>query len=211
MIKRDSYTSPLTTRYASQEMSFNFSDNKKYVTWRKLWYILAKCELSLGMLGVTRDAVQEMGEHLYDIDYDLVEAEEERRRHDGKFLPGLIHHCGAVMAHIHTFGVAAPLAAKIIHLGATSCFVTDNADLIMMRDGLDLLIDKLATLVSVMRSFCLEYKDMPCLGFTHFQPAQLTTLGKRASMWLQDLVMDLEGISRGTYIEISLNEKSAMA
>ncbi|KAI8804335.1 L-Aspartase-like protein [Cladochytrium replicatum] len=183
MADKDRYQSPLASRYASTNMAYNFSDNKKFSTWRKLWLILAKAEKQLGLKDITDEAIEQMESHLYDIDYTVASAEEKRRRHD-------------VMAHVHTFGLAAPKAAGIIHLGATSCYVTDNSELIMMRDGLDIVLPKLASVVSKLGKFAREYKDLPTLGFTHFQPAQLTTVGKRATLWLQDLVMDLRNISR---------------
>ncbi|KAL2919923.1 adenylosuccinase ade13 [Polyrhizophydium stewartii] len=177
------YQSPLTSRYASPEMAFNFSDDKKFSTWRKLWLTLAKAEKQLGLADITDEAIAEMQAHLTDIDYAVAAAEEKRRRHD-------------VMAHVHTFGLAAPKAAPIIHLGATSCFVTDNSELIMYRDGLDILLPKLAQAVQTLAGFADKYKELPTLGFTHFQPAQLTTVGKRATLWVQDLVMDLRNIGR---------------
>ena len=179
----DRYASPLTSRYASPEMAFNFSDDKKFSTWRKLWLNLAKAEKQLGLKDITDEALGQMESHISDIDYVLAAAEEKRRRHD-------------VMAHVHTFGVAAPAAAGIIHLGATSCYVTDNSELIMMRDGLDILLPKLANAIKTLAAFADKHKDLPALGFTHFQPAQLTTVGKRATLWLQDLLLDLRNISR---------------
>ncbi|KAJ3235116.1 adenylosuccinase ade13 [Chytriomyces hyalinus] len=177
------YNSPLTSRYASAEMAHNFSDAKKFSTWRKLWLTLAASEQKLGLTDITDEALNEMAEHIYDIDYEMAAVEEKRRRHD-------------VMAHVHTFGVAAPKAAGIIHLGATSCYVTDNSELIMMRDALDIIIPKLASCVDKLAKFADTYKDLPTLGFTHLQPAQLTTVGKRATLWLQELLMDLRNISR---------------
>ncbi|KAJ3093299.1 Phosphoribosylglycinamide formyltransferase [Physocladia obscura] len=177
------YSSPLTSRYASAEMAFNFSDANKFSTWRKLWITLAAAEQKLGLTDISDEALSQMAEHIYDIDYTLAAAEEKRRRHD-------------VMAHVHTFGVAAPAAAGIIHLGATSCYVTDNSELIMMRDGLDIIIPKLASCIDKLSSFANTYKNLPTLGFTHLQPAQLTTVGKRACLWIQELLMDLRNISR---------------
>ncbi|ORZ38794.1 adenylosuccinate lyase [Catenaria anguillulae PL171] len=179
----DRYQSPLTSRYASKEMAYNFSDNKKFSTWRKLWLYLAKAEQQLGLTEVTDEAIAEMEANLTNINYELAAEEERRRRHD-------------VMAHVHTFGVAAPKAAGIIHLGATSCYVTDNADLIALRDGFDLLLPKLARVIDQLRQFSIKYRDLPTLGFTHFQPAQLTTVGKRATLWSQDLLMDLRNLER---------------
>ncbi|KAJ3362428.1 adenylosuccinase ade13 [Allomyces javanicus] len=180
---RDRYQSPLTSRYASKEMAYNFSDNKKFSTWRKLWLNLAKAEQKLGLTEVTNEALAEMEANLSNIDFELAAAEERRRRHD-------------VMAHVHTFGVAAPKAAAIIHLGATSCYVTDNADLIALRDGFDILIPKLVIVISRFTAFAQKFRDLPTLGFTHFQPAQLTTVGKRCTLWLQDLLMDLRNLQR---------------
>ncbi|KAI8621670.1 L-Aspartase-like protein [Chytriomyces sp. MP71] len=179
----DRYNSPLTSRYASAEMAHNFSDANKFSTWRKLWLTLAAAEQKLGLTDITNEALKEMAVHLFDIDYEMAAAEEKRRRHD-------------VMAHVHTFGVAAPKAAGIIHLGATSCYVTDNSELIMMRDALDIIIPKLASCIDKLSNFAKTYKDLPTLGFTHLQPAQLTTVGKRATLWIQELLMDLRNISR---------------
>ncbi|KAI9223235.1 L-Aspartase-like protein [Blastocladiella britannica] len=179
----DRYQSPLTSRYASKEMAYNFSDNKKFSTWRKLWLYLARSERQLGLTEITDAALEQMEANLNKIDYEMAAVEEKRRRHD-------------VMAHVHTFGVAAPAAAPIIHLGATSCYVTDNADLIALRDGFDILIPKLARTIQQFMDFSVQYRDLPTLGFTHFQPAQLTTVGKRATLWMQDLIMDLRNLER---------------
>lgn len=168
------YQSPLTSRYASPEMTYNFSNDKKFGTWRQLWLTLATAQHQLG-LDISREMLDEMKMHLTDIDYTLANAEEKRRRHD-------------VMAHVHTFGVACPKSAGIIHLGATSCYVTDNSELIMMRDAIDIIMPKLANTIQTLASFALTFKDLPTLGFTHFQPAQLTTVGKRACLWLQELL-----------------------
>ncbi|KAJ3314165.1 adenylosuccinase ade13 [Boothiomyces sp. JEL0838] len=176
------YNSPLTSRYASPEMAYNFSDDKKFGTWRKLWLSLATAEKQLG-LEITQEQLDQMKANLENIDYVLAQEEEKKRRHD-------------VMAHVHTFGVAAPLAAPIIHLGATSCFVTDNSELIMIRDALEIIIPKLAGTIRTLTNFAEKYKELPTLGFTHFQPAQLTTVGKRACLWLQELLMDLRNITR---------------
>ncbi|KAJ2808897.1 adenylosuccinase ade13 [Coemansia guatemalensis] len=177
------YQSPLTSRYASPEMAANFSNNKRFGTWRRLWYNLAQAEKQLGLPGITDEALEEMSANLDNIDYEVAAAEEKRRRHD-------------VMAHVHTFGLAAPKAAGIIHLGATSCFVTDNADLIIFRDAMDLLIGKLVCVIDSLARFAETYKDLPTLGFTHFQPAQLTTVGKRATLWIQELLWDLRNMQR---------------
>ncbi|KAI0207872.1 Adenylosuccinate lyase [Lamellibrachia satsuma] len=176
------YRSPLSARYASPEMSYNFSEQKKFSTWRKLWIWLAQAEKSLG-LDISSEQVEQMEANVENIDYDLAAAEETRRRHD-------------VMAHVHTFGAACPLAAPIIHLGATSAYVGDNTDLIVLRDAFDVIIPKLARCVDRLSKFAGEHRSLPCLGFTHLQPAQLTTVGKRACLWIQDLLMDLRNIQR---------------
>jgi adenylosuccinate lyase len=163
-------------------MAYNFSDKKKFSTWRRLWINLAKAEKELG-LDISDEAIKQMDAHEFDIDFDMAAKEEKRRRHD-------------VMAHVHTFGVAAPAAAGIIHLGATSCYVTDNSELIMMRDGLDIILPKLAAVIEKLSQFARKYADLPTLGFTHFQPAQLTTVGKRSCLWLQDLLFDLRNLTR---------------
>ena len=170
------YRSPLATRYASKEMRYNFSDQQKFSTWRKLWIYLAKAEMELG-LAITSEQIAEMEAHVNDIDFDAAAKEEKATRHD-------------VMAHVHVFGNQCPKAAPIIHLGATSCYVGDNTDLIILRKGFDILLPKLANVLSRLSKFAMEYRDLPTLGFTHLQPAQLTTVGKRASLWLHDLVMD---------------------
>lgn len=181
-MSHDSYNSPLTSRYASKEMAANFSDNAKFSTWRKLWLYLATAQNKLG-LQISQPQLEEMAQNLSNIDYELAAQEEKKRRHD-------------VMSHVHCFGVQAPLAAGIIHLGATSCYVTDNSELIIMRDALDIIIPKLANTIKTLAAFAEKYKDLPTLGFTHFQPAQLTTVGKRACLWLQELLMDLRNITR---------------
>ena len=183
MTDNSKYSSPLTSRYASPDMAYNFSNDKKFSTWRKLWVYLASAELELGLPDINQAQIDEMKEHLYDIDYKIAGEEEKIRRHD-------------VMAHVHTFGVAAPKAAGIIHLGATSCYVTDNSELIMMRDALDIIIPKLANCIQILAKFAEKFKGLPTLGFTHFQPAQLTTVGKRSCLWLQELLMDLRNITR---------------
>lgn len=180
--KHDRYLSPLTGRYGSPEMSFNFSDDKKFQTWRQLWINLAKTEKLLG-LHITDEQIAEMEANITNIDYKMAAEEERKRRHD-------------VMAHVHTFAACCPKAAPIIHLGATSCEIGDNTDLIILRDGLGLLLPKLARVIDRLRNFALMYADMPTLGFTHFQPAQLTTVGKRACLWIQDLLIDLQNIER---------------
>lgn len=177
-MNRDIYENPLITRYASKEMSYVFSDNKKFTTWRKLWIALAEAEKELG-LNITDEQIDEMKANINNIDYELAAKKEKEFRHD-------------VMAHVHTFGIACPKAMPIIHLGATSCYVGDNTDIIIMREALYIIKNKLINLIDTLSKFCLKYKDVPTLGFTHFQPAQLTTVGKRASLWLQDLYMDYE-------------------
>ncbi|XP_056379986.1 adenylosuccinate lyase [Hyla sarda] len=176
------YRSPLVSRYASREMAFNFSDSKKFQTWRRLWLYLAQAQRSLG-LPISEDQIQEMEANLENIDFKMAAEEEKRLRHD-------------VMAHVHTFAHCCPRAAPIIHLGATSCYVGDNTDLILLRDGFDLLLPKLARVISRLADFAEKYADLPTLGFTHYQPAQLTTVGKRACLWLQDLCMDLHNLER---------------
>ncbi len=175
---RDRYENPLTKRYASAEMSYLFSDEKKFKTWRKLWIALAEAEHELG-LPISQEQVAELKAHAEDINYEVAEEREKQVRHD-------------VMSHVYAYGVQCPGAKGIIHLGATSCYVGDNADLIILREGLELVEKKLAALIRQLSHFAMEYRQMPTLGFTHFQPAQLTTVGKRATLWIQDLVMDLE-------------------
>nr|XP_028683519.1 adenylosuccinate lyase isoform X1 [Macaca mulatta] len=178
----DSYRSPLASRYASPEMCFVFSDRYKFRTWRQLWLWLAEAEQTLG-LPITDEQIQEMKSNLDNIDFKMAAEEEKRLRHD-------------VMAHVHTFGHCCPKAAGIIHLGATSCYVGDNTDLIILRNALDLLLPKLARVISRLADFAKERASLPTLGFTHFQPAQLTTVGKRCCLWIQDLCMDLQNLKR---------------
>lgn len=172
------YESPFSARYASEYMLQLFSADSRYQTWRKLWCALARAEMELG-LPVTEEQVREMENHIEDIDYDYVKQKEKEVRHD-------------VMAHVHAYGKAAPSAAGIIHLGATSCYVTDNADLILYRKGLEHLRKEILGLLSALADFACKYKDMPTLGYTHYQPAQLVTVGKRAVLWMQDFMTDLE-------------------
>lgn len=179
---RDRYENPLTKRYASAEMSWNFSDDKKFQTWRKLWVHLARAQMTLG-LPISPEQIDEMEANIANIDYALAEEEEKKRRHD-------------VMAHVRTFGACCPAAAPIIHLGATSCYVGDNTDLICLRDGLDLLLPRVARVIDRLAHFAREHREQPTLGFTHYQPAQLTTVGKRASLWIQDLLFDLRNLER---------------
>ncbi len=171
------YISPFSTRYSSEEMQHLFSEEKKFRTWRRLWVSLARAEHKLG-LPVTLEQITELEHHQDDINYEVAEAREREVRHD-------------VMSHIYAYGVQCPGAAGIIHLGATSCYVGDNTDIIVMREALDLVRQKLAAVIQKLCGFALEYKDMPCLAYTHLQPAQLTTVGKRATLWANELLMDL--------------------
>lgn len=177
---RDLYSSPLNSRYASKEMSYIFSDDMKFSTWRKLWVALAECEKELG-LHITDEQIAELKAHIDDINYDEAIKREKEVRHD-------------VMSHVYAYGLQCPSAKGIIHLGATSCYVGDNTDVIIMRDALLLVKKKIVTVLHRLKNFAEKYKDMPTLGFTHYQPAQLTTVGKRATLWMQDLVMDIENI-----------------
>lgn len=175
---RDSYETPLNSRYASKEMQYIFSPDFKFKTWRKLWIALAETEMELG-LNVTQEQVDELKAHAEDINYDVAAEREKQVRHD-------------VMSHVYAYGVQCPKAKGIIHLGATSCYVGDNTDIIAMTEAMKLIRKKMVNLMDVLSKFALQYKDLPCLGFTHFQPAQPTTLGKRASLWLHDLLLDFE-------------------
>ena len=179
---RNKYENPLTSRYASKEMSYIFSDDHKFQTFRNLWIALAKAEKELG-LSISDQQIQDLERVKEEIDYQRVAEIEAQTRHD-------------VMAHIKAYGELAPSAKGIIHWGATSCFVTDNTDLILMREGLDLILKKLKVLIKQVRDFAMDYKDLPILAYTHYQPAQPTTLGKRASLWLYDLYMDYVEIQR---------------
>ena len=176
----NTYESPLSSRYASEEMFYLFSADKKFSTWRKLWVALARAEMELG-LPVTQEQVDELEAHIYDIDYEKAAQWEKKLRHD-------------VMAHVHTYGELCPKAMPIIHLGATSCYVGDNTDVILMREGLILVRNKLVQVLDALAKFAREYKALPTLGFTHFQAAQLVTVGKRASLWMNDLLLDLEEV-----------------
>lgn len=180
----DTYTNPLVSRYASKDMVYIFSPASRYGVWRRLWASLAREESKLG-LPISEEQLKELDAHLDDIDFEKADQYESETRHD-------------VMAHVRTYGDAAPKAAGIIHLGATSCFITDNADLILNRQGCELLINKLSTLLGVASEFCARTKNIPCLGWTHFQPAQLTTVGKRATLWAQDLLLDLQDLRHYT-------------
>lgn len=177
-MKKDIYSNPLAERYSSKEMLYTFSPDNKFSTWRKLWVALAEVEKELG-LNITGEQINQMKENIYNIDYDMANKREKEVRHD-------------VMAHVHTFGEAAPLAKGIIHLGATSAFVGDNTDLIQIKEGLNIIKKKIINVINELQNFALSYKDMPTLGFTHFQAAQLTTVGKRATLWLESLLLDFE-------------------
>jgi adenylosuccinate lyase len=179
-IMRTTYKTPLNTRYASKEMSYIFSDEMKFKTWRKLWTALAECEKELG-LNISDTQIKELKENIENINYEVAEEKEKEIRHD-------------VMSHVHAYGVQCPNAKGIIHLGATSCFVGDNTDLIVMKEALVLIKKKLVNVIKNLSKFALEYKDLPTLGFTHYQPAQLTTVGKRASLWIEELVLDVENL-----------------
>ena len=176
-----SYESPFCTRYASEEMQHVFSADKKFSTWRKLWVALARAEMELG-LPITPSQVKELEDNVYNIDYDVAEARERVVRHD-------------VVSHVYAYGQVCPHAKGIIHLGATSCYVGDNTDVIIMTEALKLVKKKLVNVISVLSDFAMKYKDLPTLAFTHFQPAQPTTVGKRATLWIQELVMDLEDLN----------------
>lgn len=176
----DSYESPFCTRYASKEMQYIFSADKKFTTWRRLWVALARGEMKLG-LPVTQEQVDELEANIDNIDYAVAEAREKVVRHD-------------VMSHVYAYGQQCPKAAGIIHLGATSCYVGDNTDIIVMRDALLLVKRKLVNVIANLAKFADEYKDMPCLAYTHLQPAQPTTVGKRATLWMNELLMDLEEV-----------------
>ncbi len=180
----DEYQTPFNSRYCSKQMKQLFSPRRRFSTWRQLWTWLAESEKELG-LEISEEAITQMQKHIeiQDEEFPIIAEEERRRRHD-------------VMAHVHGFGLRAPAAAGIIHLGATSCYCSDNADLIFLRDGLDLLLPRLAVVIHKLSDFARQWKDQPCLGYTHGQPAQLTTVGKRACLWIQDLLMDLRNIER---------------
>ena len=177
---RDGYVSPLSTRYASREMQYLFSDNNKFRTWRRLWIALAEVERELG-LHITEEQIDELKAHAEDVNYDVAEARERVVRHD-------------VMSHVYAYGQQCPQAEGIIHLGATSCYVGDNTDLIILRDASRLVLKKAAQVLRNLADFARRYKDLPCLGYTHLQPAQLTTVGKRATLWMNELMMDMENL-----------------
>ena len=177
---KDTYESPLSARYASKEMKYIFSPDMKFRTWRKLWIALAEAEMELG-LPITQEQIDELKAHADDINYEVAQEREKLVRHD-------------VMSHVYAYGVQCPNAKGIIHLGATSCYVGDNTDIIIMTEGLKLIRNKLITVIRNLSKFADEYKALPTLAFTHFQPAQPTTVGKRATLWLQELLMDLEDV-----------------
>ncbi|PHS36585.1 MAG: adenylosuccinate lyase [Alkaliphilus sp.] len=180
MKNREVYQNPLIDRYASKDMMRIFSPDNKFKTWRKLWIALAQSQMELG-LPITKEQIEELKKNQNDINYDVAIEKEKETRHD-------------VMSHVFAFGEQCPNAKGIIHLGATSCYVGDNTDIIVMKDALEIIKTKMINLFSVMSKFCDENKNIPTLGFTHFQPAQLTTVGKRASLWLHDLFMDFENL-----------------
>ena len=179
-MSHDQYENPLITRYASKDMSLIWGAQRKFSTWRTLWIALAEAEQELG-LPITDAQISQLKAHVDDLDFDAAAAHEKRLRHD-------------VMAHVHTYGDVCPDAKAIIHLGATSCFVTDNTDLILLRDAMELVRSRLVGVIDSLARFAEEYRDLPCLGFTHLQPAQPTTVGKRACLWAYDLVLDLEDL-----------------
>ena len=174
------YISPLSTRYASREMQYLFSESNKFRTWRKLWIALARAEHQLG-LGVTAEQIAQLEQYADDVNFDVAEAREKVVRHD-------------VMSHVYAYGQQCPDAEAIIHLGVTSCYVGDNTDIIILRDASQLILKKAAQVLRNLSAFAKEYKDLPCLGYTHLQPAQLTTVGKRATLWMNELVMDIENL-----------------
>ena len=176
----DRYTSPLSERYASKEMQYIFSQDMKFRTWRRLWIALAETEKELG-LNITQEQIDELKAHADDINYDVAKAREKEVRHD-------------VMSHVYAYGVQCPKAKGIIHLGATSCYVGDNTDIIVMTEALKLVQKKLVNVIAELSKFADKYKDQPTLAFTHFQPAQPTTVGKRATLWTQEFMMDLEDL-----------------
>ncbi len=177
----DRYVSPLSERYASKEMQYIFSPDMKFSTWRRLWIALAETEMELGLTQITPEMIAEMKEHITDINYDVAKEREKLVRHD-------------VMSHVYAYGVQCPAAKGIIHLGATSCYVGDNTDIIVMNEALKLVRKKLLNVIDNLSKFAEEYKDLPTLAFTHFQPAQPTTLGKRATLWINEFMMDLEDL-----------------
>ena len=177
----DRYTSPLSERYASKEMQYIFSQDKKFRTWRRLWVALAESEYELGLDSISKEQIDELKEHLDDINYDVAREREKLVRHD-------------VMSHVYAYGVQCPKAKGIIHLGATSCYVGDNTDMILMAEALKLVKKKLINVLAELAHFADQYKDLPTLAFTHFQPAQPTTVGKRATLWMMELKLDLDDL-----------------
>lgn len=184
----DKYVSPLSERYASKEMQYIFSPDMKFSTWRRLWIALAETEMELGLSQITPEMIAEMKEHVTDINYDVAKEREKSVRHD-------------VMSHVYAYGCQCPKAKGIIHLGATSCYVGDNTDIIVMNEALKLVRTKLLNVINNLAGFANEYKDLPTLAFTHFQPAQPTTLGKRATLWINEFMMDLEDLD---YVQSTL-------
>ena len=179
-MRTDRYNSPLSERYASREMQYIFSPDKKFRTWRKLWIALAETEKELG-LPITDEQIEELKAHADDINYDVARAREKEVRHD-------------VMSHVYAYGVQCPKAKGIIHLGATSCYVGDNTDIILMTEALGLIRKKLVNVLDRLAGFAEKYKELPTLAFTHFQPAQPATVGKRATLWMQEFCLDLEDL-----------------
>ncbi len=177
----DRYTSPLSERYASKEMQYIFSQDKKFRTWRRLWIALAEAEYELGLDSISQEQIDELKEHKDDINYDVAREREKLVRHD-------------VMSHVYAYGVQCPKAKGIIHLGATSCYVGDNTDIIVMAEALELVKKKLVNVLAELAKFANEYKELPTLAFTHFQPAQPTTVGKRATLWMMELKLDLDDL-----------------
>ena len=180
MERHDRYISPFETRYASREMQYIFSEDNKFKTWRRLWIALAKAEKAQG-LPITEEQIAQLEAHKDDINYEVAVAREKETRHD-------------VMSHVHAYGVQCPEAKGIIHLGATSCYVGDNTDILIMREGLQLVRRKLLSVIALLAAFARKYKDMPALAYTHLQPAQLTTVGKRATLWVNELYMDYQEV-----------------
>ncbi|MEG0895511.1 MAG: adenylosuccinate lyase, partial [Oscillospiraceae bacterium] len=177
---KDRYESPFSTRYASDEMQYIFSADKKFKTWRKLWIALAKAENELG-LPISKEQISELEANADNINYEVAEEREKLVRHD-------------VMSHVYAYGMQCPNAKGIIHLGATSCYVCDNTDVIIMRDALNIVRRKLVNVIDLLAKFADKYKALPCLAYTHLQPAQLTTVGKRATLWVNELLMDLKDV-----------------
>ena len=177
---RTGYVSPLSTRYASREMQYLFSEEHKFRTWRKLWIALARAEHQLG-LPITDEQIAELESHADDVNFEVAQEREKQVRHD-------------VMSHVYAYGQQCPNAAGIIHLGATSCYVGDNTDVLILRDASKLVLKKAAQVLRNLSAFARQYKDLPCLGYTHLQPAQLTTVGKRATLWMNELMMDMENL-----------------